>query len=121
MCVHLDVAALTLPVGIRDLEVRVEVHLQVVTLVGDDGPGTLNVGREVLGVVGRLDDTSVSVYHSSTACRDTTVHHVFTTYHTTITEQSQDQGWGEFHTNSVNPESKLKFQVRFPSLLFNFC
>ena len=64
---YLDIAALAGPAAVRNLEVSVEAHLHVVPLVCDDLPGTLHIGREVLGIVRRLDGSTISVDHPSTA------------------------------------------------------
>ena len=50
-CSYLEIAALAAPTAVRNLEVTVEAHLQVAPLMGNDLPGTLHVGWEVLGVV----------------------------------------------------------------------
>ena len=63
---HLDVAVRACSVEVWDLEGAVEAQLQVVALIADEVPGTLRVGRERLGVVGRCYRTRVCMDHPST-------------------------------------------------------
>lgn len=67
MLLYLDIAALAGPSAVWNLEITVEVHLQVVSLVGNDLPGTLHIGWEVLGIVWRLDCPCFSMDHPSAA------------------------------------------------------
>ena len=66
---YLNEAVLALSSGVRNLELAVEAHLQMVPFVGDDGPRALTVCWEVLWVVGGFDSASVRVNDPTTTYR----------------------------------------------------
>lgn len=64
---YLDVAVQTGSTAVWNLELFVEGHLQVVSLVCYDVPGAFHVGWEVLGIVWRLDGSLISMDGATTA------------------------------------------------------
>lgn len=67
MALYLDIAVQTDSAAVWNLEFMVEGHLQVVSLVRYDLPGTFHVGWEVLGIVWRLDRSHISMDGATTA------------------------------------------------------
>ena len=72
-CWYLNIITLAGPSAVWNLEITVEAQLQVVSLMGDDLPGTLNIGWEVLGIVWRLDCSHISMDYPSTAWPETNI------------------------------------------------
>lgn len=64
---YLDITVLTLSTRVWDLEVTGKAHFQMVSIMGDDSPGTFSIGWEILRIIGRFDGACISMDGSSTS------------------------------------------------------
>lgn len=63
---YLDIAAETDPTAVWNLEFITEDHLQMISFMSYDLPGTFYIGWEVLGIVWRLDISHISMNGATT-------------------------------------------------------